>query len=167
MPSWRMETGWTLIELVVVILILGILATVTMVQISSLGRDAKDATLRGLAGAYGGQLVVAVNNIKGLPTGGGSLGVCRPTGISNRFRDCVYSMVPNPAPRGFTRSAYNNGNNRFIICSDTNTTACTVGGPVGAPTANGCGSTSERFVQVRYIPATGALTITGPFNCAS
>jgi type II secretory pathway pseudopilin PulG len=158
----RSEAGWTLVELVVVIVVTGILTSAVMVQFGNIRRDAKDATLRGLGGAYGGQLVVAVNNIKGLPTGGGSLGVCRPTGNSNRFRDCVYSMVPNPTAPGFTRSTYNNGGNRFNICSDTNTAACT-----NALTAGGCGSTSERFVRVTYSPVTGAVTIAGPFNCAS
>jgi prepilin-type N-terminal cleavage/methylation domain-containing protein len=162
MPLWREERGWTLVELALVIVILGLMAAVSMVQFGNITRDAKDATLQGLAGAYGAQLVIAVKNIKGLPTGGGSLGACIPTGTSNRFQNCVYSMVPNPTYPGFTRSAYNNGANRFNICSDTNTAACT-----NALTAGGCGSTSERFIRVTYSPATGALTIAGPFNCAS
>jgi prepilin-type N-terminal cleavage/methylation domain-containing protein len=162
MSSRPGKSGFTQIELALAILILGIMAAVAMVQFGNITRDAKDATLRGLAGAYGAQLVIAVKNIKGLPTGGGSLGACRPTGPSNRFRDCVYSVISNPTAPGFTRSNYNNANNRFNICSDTNTTACT-----NALTAGGCGSTSERFIRVTYTPATGALTIAGPFNCAS
>lgn len=59
MPSWREEEGWTLIELVMVILILGILTVVGMVRFNNIIRDTKDATLRGLAGAYGVQLVIA------------------------------------------------------------------------------------------------------------
>ncbi len=162
MPLWWKEEGWTLIELVMVILILGILTAVGMVRFNNIIRDTKDASLRGLAGAYGVQLVIAVNSIKGLPTGGGTLGACRPAGASNRFRDCVYSMIPNPTVPGVTRSAYNNAGNRFNICSDTNAAACT-----NAVIAGGCGSTSERFVRVTYNPVTGGLTIAGPFNCAS
>jgi hypothetical protein len=41
-----------------------------MIQFGNVTRDAKDASLQGMAGAYGAQLAIAVNNIKGLPTGG-------------------------------------------------------------------------------------------------
>ena len=168
MKSLKNESGFTLIELVLVIVVLGIMTAVAMVQFGNITRDAKDASLQGLAGAYGAQLAIAVNNVKGLPTGGAAVGTCLPApGTSTRFIDCVYNMVPNPTSTGITRSAYDTANDRFIICSDTDTTACTVGGTVAAPTANGCGSTSERFVQVAYTPATGAVTISTPAACTS
>jgi type II secretory pathway pseudopilin PulG len=157
---WRSVSGWTVIELVLVTAIAGIMVAVAMIQFGTLARNAKDAALQGLAGAYSGQLVIAIKDLKRLPTGGGSLGLCVPSGPSNRFRDCVYGRVPNPTLPGFTRSTYNNAANRFNICSDTNAAACT-----NALTAAGCGSSSERFIRVTYTPATGRLNILGPFNC--
>lgn len=163
MKNTRSQGGFTLIELVWVIVVLGIMTAVATIRFSNITRDAKDAALRGLAGAYGGQLAVAISRIKGRPTGGATLGNCLPApGTSNRFIDCVYTLVPNPTAAGITRSTYNTGANRFNICTDTNTTACT-----NALTAGGCGSTSQRFVRVTYTPATGALTVSPPAFCVS
>jgi prepilin-type N-terminal cleavage/methylation domain-containing protein len=161
--SLRSQGGFTLIELVLVVVVLGIIATVAVIRFSNITRDAKDAALRGLAGAYGGQLAVAISRIGARPTGGATLGNCLPApGTSNRFIDCVYGLVPNPTATRITRSTYNAGANRFNICTDTNAIACT-----NALIAGGCGSTTQRFVRVTYTPATGALTIFPPANCAS
>ncbi len=163
MKLLKNQAGFTLIELVLVIIVLGILTAVAMIQFGNITQDAKDASLQGLAGAYGAQLAIAVNSVRGLPTGGVSSGTCLPApGTSTAFVDCVYNMVPNPTATGITRSTYDTANNRFNICSDTDTTSCG-----NAVPATGCGSTSERYVTVTYTPATGALTISTPAFCAS
>jgi prepilin-type N-terminal cleavage/methylation domain-containing protein len=163
MKRLNSQAGFTLIELVIVIVVLGILGAVAMIQFGTVTQDAKDSALKGLAGAYAGQLAIAVNTVKGLPlTGGTGGGVCTTT---RTFGDCVYGMVPNPTSTGITRSTYTVGSNEFVICSDTDATACTW---AAAPTgAGGCGSVAERFVRVTYAPATGAVTIAAPAFCAS
>lgn len=86
----RMQAGFTMIELIVVIVILGVLAAVAMPKFTDLSSDAKAAALQGVAGAatsamnvnYGARKVnsakgVAVDNCDdvdsvlqgGLPTG--------------------------------------------------------------------------------------------------
>lgn len=163
MKTLRSEAGFTLIELVLIIIVLGILGAVAMVQFGNITTNAKDASLQGLASAYSAQLAIAVNNVRGLPTGGATVGTCLPSpGTSDRFIDCVYSTVPNPTATGITRSTYDTAANAFNICSDTDTTACSNANPPGA-----CGSTAERFVRVTYTPGTGALTISAPGACAS
>jgi len=153
----RSQAGFTLIELVIVIVVLGILGAVAMIQFGTITQDAKDASLKGMAGAYSAQLAIAVNTVKTLPTGGATSGAC---GTSVKFIDCVYSLIPNPTPTGFSRSTYDTANNRFNIC--TGTTTCTNAIPAAT-----CGSTADRFVTVTYTPATGAMTIAAPGSCSS
>ncbi len=165
MKILKNESGFTLIELVLIIVVLGILGAVAMIQFGTITTDAKDASLTGLAGAYGGQLAIAVNTLRGLPTGGGGTtpgGDDGCGGGETAFEDCVYFDVPNPTTNGITRSTYDAAANAFNICSDTDAVACT-----NAAVAGGCGSTAERFVRVTYTPATGALTIAAPAACAS
>lgn len=161
MKGLKNQSGFTLIELVIVIVVLGILGAVAMIQFGNVTRDAKDASLQGMAGAYGAQLAIAVNNIKGLPTGGaGGAPACLPApGTSTIFEDCVYEMVPNPTTPNIQRSLYLAAADAFNICS-----GAAVCGTANPP-AGTCTSTTERFVRVTYTSATGALTISAPANC--
>jgi prepilin-type N-terminal cleavage/methylation domain-containing protein len=161
MKGLKSQSGFTLIELVIVIVVLGILGAVAMIQFGNITQDAKDASLRGMAGAYGAQLAIGVNTVKALPSEGATVGAC---GASTRFVDCVYSLVPNATATGITRSAYDDtvAPDAFNICSDTDAVACGTANP-----ATGCGSTAERFVRVTYNGTTGALTIAAPAFCAS
>lgn len=65
----RMQAGFTMIELIVVIVILGVLAAVAMPKFTDLSTEAKAAALQGVAGAAASAMSVnyggcsAVNNV--------------------------------------------------------------------------------------------------------
>jgi len=62
------EKGFTLIELVLIIVILGILGAVATVQFGNIIQDANNAALDGGAGSYNTQLALEINSLKRLPT---------------------------------------------------------------------------------------------------
>lgn len=67
----RMQAGFTMIELIVVIVILGVLAAVAMPKFTDLSSDAKTAALQGVAGAATSAMNVnygarKVNSTKGV-----------------------------------------------------------------------------------------------------
>lgn len=67
----RYALGFTLIELVMVIVILGILSAFTIPRFADLGREAREATLAGIAGAMKSAAAVAHADqlVKGMPLG--------------------------------------------------------------------------------------------------
>lgn len=150
MKMLKNEKGFTLIELVLVIVVLGILAAVATIQFGNIMQDSKDAAAQGTVGAYNAALAVAVNTLKAVPTGG----------AAGTFKSEVFDRT-SISGTGVIVSAWDGGNNDFDICSGGTTCTHTHG------SAPACGSTSDRYVNVTYTPATGALTITAPGSCAS
>jgi len=59
MRNRLMNKGFTLIELVIVIVLLGILAATALPKFASLTDDAYDASLQGMAGAFGSAVNIA------------------------------------------------------------------------------------------------------------
>jgi prepilin-type N-terminal cleavage/methylation domain-containing protein len=147
------EKGFTLIELVLIIVILGILGAVATVQFGNIIQDSKDSSVVGGAASASAQLAVAINAAKSLPTATAGTAVCNG---NNSFADRVYSCLSFTG--GVFKGVLAASNVDFAIC--TGSAACT---SVGAS----CGSTSERFVTVSYNAATGALTVSAPASCTS
>ncbi|HEY4484764.1 MAG TPA: type II secretion system protein, partial [Nitrospiria bacterium] len=67
MKMLRNEKGFTLIELVLIIVILGILAAVAIVQFGTLSTDARDAAIDGGYGSYQSALAIAVGLCRSFP----------------------------------------------------------------------------------------------------
>ncbi len=150
MKTLRSEAGFTLIELVIIIVVLGILAAVATVQFGNIIQDSKDAAVQGAAGSYNAQLALAINTLKALPSGG----------AGGTFKTEVYDKT-TVSGSGVKISAWDGANNDFDVCSGGATCTHTHGsGPA-------CGSTSHRYVNVAYTPGTGALTIGTVGACAS
>jgi len=165
MRMLKNQKGFTLIELVLVIVVLGILAAVATIQFGSIVTDSKNAALDGAAGPYSAQLAVAINNVRALPTGGaGTGGAC--TSANSTFDDCVYRLV-TISGNGVTRSLLDTGNNSFAVCSFT-TCTCPAGpacGTAAAPAAVVCGGATNRFEVIQYTPGTGAMTVSTKTVC--
>lgn len=70
----RKQSGFTLIELVVVIVILGILAAVAVPKYVDLSGEAKNASAAGMAGALGSAMAINYAACKAI--GGTSAGKC-------------------------------------------------------------------------------------------
>jgi prepilin-type N-terminal cleavage/methylation domain-containing protein len=142
------DRGFTLIEIVLTIVILGIVAAAAQIILGSIFSDTKDATLRSAFGSANTQLTLAVNKLKGLPT------------------------APNGNPPGgtFRREVYNNltfsssGLSKASI--SCNGTDCTF-----VLRTNNCQAGKDRRITVTYngptnLTSPGRLYISaGPVTC--
>ncbi len=134
------EKGFTLIELVLIIVILGVLAAVAFVQFGNITQDAKDASLQGAFSSAYAQLAIAVNVAKGLPAATNA--------ATPDFGTEVYGKL------SFSSSGLSKG---AIVCAggvctfDLRTNACVVG--------------VDRKMTVTYTGATGVLGAGAPATC--
>lgn len=143
------ERGFTLIELVIVLVILGILGAVAMVSYSDFTTQSRDAALQGAFGSHGSQLAIATALCRSLPAQATGNGNCNPVGpppdFAGDFVTTVYNAVGVTGAE-IARGAYAPATGVFQICS-------------GA-------LNNGRFITVTYNPAaTPQLQITtGPAN---
>jgi prepilin-type N-terminal cleavage/methylation domain-containing protein len=149
MKMLRNEKGFTLIELVLIIVILGILAAVATVQFGTILTDAKDAAIDGTFGQFNAQLAIAINKNKALPT----------SAAAGTFENDVWTNVVI-AGSGVMKSAYTGGalTGTFGICAGATTTC--------DGTATGCSVAGSRVQLVTYTEATGALTVGLKLDCS-
>jgi MSHA pilin protein MshA len=120
------EKGFTLIELVLIIIVLGILSAVAIVQFGSLSRDARDATIDGVFGALQSQLAISVGECRAYPTeAAGDGDVCDATAsdFTGDFGSSVRDRVNSGLTGDVSMSAYTVGiddnatNGTVVICS--------------------------------------------------
>jgi MSHA pilin protein MshA len=145
MKILKNEKGFTLIELVLIIVILGILGAVATVQFGTIITDSKNSAIDGAFGQYNAQLALAVNSLKALPTGG----------AGGTFDTDVYQKVV-PSGSGIVISTFTGASNTFGICAGS--VDCT---DAATPTCTG----THRSARVTYDPTTGALTLGAKGDC--
>ena len=122
----RQQTGFTLIELVVVILILGLLAAVAIPRYADLSKQARISSINGVAGGLRGAVALVraqyiagsmttspvtmldgttVAVIAGAPSAGGGFPLSTAVGISNAMPDpSDYTVVNGAASATYTPS---------------------------------------------------------------
>lgn len=143
------EKGFTLIELVLIIVILGILAAVATVQFGTIFTEAKDAAIDGAFSQFNTQVAIAISKNKALPT----------SAVAGTFSTDVHALVTLTGS-GVMKGAYTGGvgTGTFGICAG-GTTTCD-------GTATGCSVSGNRVALVTYTEATGALSMAPKLDCS-
>ncbi len=107
----RTQAGFTMIELIVVIVILGVLAAVAMPKFVDVSSDAQDAALKGVAGAATSAMNVNYGGRKVNSTYGAAIANC--TDVAN--------IMQGGVPNGYVVTSAAIGNNATATCVVTQT----------------------------------------------
>lgn len=105
----RMQAGFTMIELIVVIVILGVLAAVAMPKFVDVSTEAKAAALQGVAGAATSAMNVNYGARKVAPTKGVAVDDCNDVG----------SVMQGGLPTGYAVTAGAIGPDASVSCTLT------------------------------------------------
>jgi MSHA pilin protein MshA len=144
------EKGFTLIELVLIIVILGILAAVATVQFGNIFTEAKDAAIDGAFSQFNTQVAIAISKNKAVPT----------SDAAGQFETDVFALVTLTGSGVMKSATYTGGaaTGTFGICAG-GTTTCD-------GTATGCSASGNRVALVTYTEATGALSMGAKADCS-
>ena len=141
----RAQTGFTLIELVIVIVILGLLAATALPRFASITNEARTAALAGVAGGF--RSAVAITHAQWLATGESSP-------ITLQDGTTVAMNASGWPDEGNPTTTFNNIMSQTFAELGTNWTADTVGGYRYVLSGTGGGN----FV---YDVSNGSVTCTG------
>lgn len=98
----KQQAGFTLIELVMVIVILGILAATALPKFSDLGAEARSAVLEGTKGSINSAAITYYAAHRTVPTGTELLANLVVSGVTVTQANCLFSITPS----GGTLSTY-------------------------------------------------------------
>ncbi|HYA20079.1 MAG TPA: type II secretion system protein [Burkholderiales bacterium] len=124
---FKQPSGFTLIELVVVIVILGILAAVALPRFISISTDARMAKMKGLAGSLssGGSLAHAVQLVASVSSNVSITMEGAAVTMSNGYPTADAAGI-GTAARVDTTSFNVTGSNPYTVAPDTGHSSCTV-----------------------------------------
>jgi prepilin-type N-terminal cleavage/methylation domain-containing protein len=106
------QTGFTLIELVMVIVLIGVLAAVAIPKFVDLGSDARTAAVAGVAGGLSSAASINYAARKALPTKGVAVANCTD----------VETALQSPLPTGYSITP-------AAVAADATKTDCQLNGP--------------------------------------
>ena len=112
------QTGFTLIELVMVIVLIGVLAAIAIPRFVDLSGDAKQAAVDGVAGALSSAAAINYAARKANPANGVAVANCTDVG----------PLLQGGLPTGYTIDA-------AAVAAEATRTDCIVNAPNSGPTA--------------------------------